>query len=234
MQRIEHEVLALIRAGMTRNHLGAAGNDNLMDIAFDQNLSVPEGRRHQVVVAAIANQRQRVDTAWPFLAGVVWSWQRLLERSKIPFQPLTDRAVMATQPVRRALPALVQKMRVQRLEVGEHRNRHKEVAPCVADEPFHLAFVVTLARPPKPIREQVMRLQLVEHAGALTTAIPQDAGDRDLAIVVEDRLRHAAEELERFDVPIAELFRPDTPRRKSHQSAADPLPDNGSCARCRR
>ena len=81
---------------MTRNHLRAAGNDNLMDIAFDQNLSVPEGRRHRVVVAAIANQRQRVDAARLLLAGVVWSWKWLLERSKIPFQPLTDRTVMAT------------------------------------------------------------------------------------------------------------------------------------------
>ena len=46
VQRIEHEVLALVGAGMARNRLGAAGDDDLMHVATDQHLLVPVGRRH--------------------------------------------------------------------------------------------------------------------------------------------------------------------------------------------
>src|SRR6202048_683782 len=63
------------------------------------------------------------------------------------------------------------------------------------------------ARAAKPIREQVVRLQLAEHTRALTLAIAENAGNRDLGVVIEDRLRHAVEERERSHVPVAERFR---------------------------
>ena len=52
-----------------------------------------------------------------------------------------------------------------------------------------------------------MRLQLAEHPRALTLAVAQDPRHRDLGVVVEDRLRHAAEERERLHVAVAERFR---------------------------
>src|SRR5450631_1157057 len=52
-----------------------------------------------------------------------------------------------------------------------------------------------------------MRLQLAEHTRALTLAIAENAGNRDLGVVIEDRLRHAVEERERSHVPVAERFR---------------------------
>jgi hypothetical protein len=41
VQRIEHEVLALVGAGMARNHLCAAGDDDLVHVAAYQNLLMP-------------------------------------------------------------------------------------------------------------------------------------------------------------------------------------------------
>jgi hypothetical protein len=57
MQRVENEVLALVGAWMTGDHLSAAGDHHLVDVAADQNLAVPVGGRHRVVGAAIAHQR---------------------------------------------------------------------------------------------------------------------------------------------------------------------------------
>ena len=98
-------------------------------------------------------------------------------------------------------------MRVQRLEAFERRHRHHEVAAREADQPLDLALVVALARPAEAILEQVVRLQLGEHARALPLAVAQNARHRDLGVVVEDRLRHAAEERERLHVPVAERLR---------------------------
>src|SRR5687768_12685927 len=102
--------------------------------------------------------------------------------------------VMAAQSVRKALPTPLQKMRVQCREVSEHGDRHQEVPPRVSNKPLDLALVVTLARAAKPIREQVVRLQLAEHARALTLAVAKNAGNRDPGVVVKDRLWHPAEE----------------------------------------
>ena len=90
-----------------------------MYVATDQHLLVPVGRRHRVVVQPIAHERERVDATRLLVASVVGSWQRLLEGGEIVLQPLADRAVMAAQSGREALPATLQKMRVQCLEVSE-------------------------------------------------------------------------------------------------------------------
>jgi hypothetical protein len=99
-------------------------------------------------------------------------------------------------------------MSVQHCEAVEHRDRHQEVAPRVADQSLHLALalalVVALAWPTEAILEQVMRLQLGEHLRALPGPVAQDAGDRDLGVVVEDRPWHAAKEAEGPHVAIAE------------------------------
>jgi hypothetical protein len=52
-----------------------------------------------------------------------------------------------------------------------------------------------------------MRLQLAEHPRPLSPAISQDACDRDLGVVVQNRPRHLAEELERRGVARAERLR---------------------------
>src|SRR5205814_1219408 len=54
--------------------------------------------------------------------------------------------------------------------------------------------------------KQVMGLQLAEHSRPLPRPIAQDAGHRQLRIVIEDRLRYAPEEAECGVVPVAKRF----------------------------
>src|SRR5437879_5505725 len=98
-------------------------------------------------------------------------------------------------------------MGVQRREAVEHRDWYEEVPPRIAYQPFDLALVVAFARPAEPILEQVVRLQLAEHPRPLPLAVTEDAGHRDPGVVVENRLRHAAEECKRPNVTVAEGFR---------------------------
>ena len=51
-----------------------------------------------------------------------------------------------------------------------------------------------------------MGLQFTEDSSALTGAIPENARHRQLEVVVEDRSRHSAEELEAHVVPFAKRF----------------------------
>ena len=51
-----------------------------------------------------------------------------------------------------------------------------------------------------------MRLQLAEHARSLSHPVAQDARHRQRRVVVQDRARHLAEELERGVVPVTERF----------------------------
>src|SRR5215813_6003820 len=91
---------------------------------------------------------------------------------------------------------------IERVETFRHRQRRHEIAPGKADLAFHLAFVVSLSRPPKAIFKKVMTLQLREHLRAQTLAPFHDLGDRQFGIVVENRLRHAAEESKRRHMAI--------------------------------
>src|SRR5581483_4974714 len=127
-------------------------------------------------------------------------------RGQVALQTLADCLGMAAQALAHALAAAVGEMRVERLEAFERRHRHHEVAACEADQPLDLALVVAFARPAEAVLEQVMRLQLAEHLRALALAIAENASDRNLGVVVEDRSRHTAEESEALHVAIAEGF----------------------------
>ena len=77
VQRLEHEVLALVGARMACDHLGTAGDYHLMDIAAHKHLAVAVDCWHRVVVATVAHQRQRGDGRANLLASVIGRWQRL-------------------------------------------------------------------------------------------------------------------------------------------------------------
>ena len=98
-------------------------------------------------------------------------------------------------------------MFVEGVPTLELRNRHHEVAPCVAHQAFHLPLVVALARATETIGEQVVRLEFAEHSRALAFAVAKDFRHRDLGVVVDDVARHAAEVLKRGVVSLAECFR---------------------------
>src|SRR5450755_3539066 len=207
MQRIKHEVFPLVGARMTCDHLRAARDHHVMDITAHNYIAVAVGRRHRVVIEAVAHQRQRGDSRGHLLASIVRRRQRHLKGGKITLQPLADRPITAAQTVSHSTAAAFQQIGIQRLEALEHRNWYEEVAARIADQPFDLALVVAFARPAEPVLEKIVRLQFGEHARALPLAITEDAGHRDLGVVIQDRLRDAADECERPNVAIAEGFR---------------------------
>src|SRR5271156_3836592 len=114
---------------------------------------------------------------------------------------------MAAQTVCHSAAAAFQKMGVQRLETLKHRDWYEEVPSRIADKPFDFALVVAFTRSAETILEQVVRLQFGEYARPLPLAVTQDAGHCDSGVVIQDRLRNAAEKCERTNVTIAEGFR---------------------------
>jgi hypothetical protein len=85
---------------------------------------------------------------------------------------------VAAQPGALALAAARLEVGIERGQALDPRQRHQEVAPGVADQPLHLAFVVALARAAEAVGEEVVRLQLGEGAGALARAVAEDARHR--------------------------------------------------------
>jgi hypothetical protein len=79
-----------------------------------------------------------------------------LERDKIALQSLGDGLAVAAQAVRHPATAAVHKIGVQRFEALEDRKRNEEVPSRVTDQPLDFALVVALARPAKPIPEEVV------------------------------------------------------------------------------
>ena len=130
-----------------------------------------------------------------------------MEDRKVPRQPFANRFGVAAQPITVPAVAVVEQLRVQRLEARRPRHRHQEIPPDIADQPLHLALVVALAGPAEAVEEEVVRLQLAEHSRPLTCPIPQDARHRQGRVIVKDRLRHLPEEAERRGVPRAERLR---------------------------
>src|SRR5438270_4007563 len=206
MQRVEDKALAFIGARMTGDHRGSTGDHHLMDIAADYHFPVAIGGWYRVVGAAIAHQRVRADPGGPLLAGVIGCWRQVLEGRQIPRQALADCLVVTAQPIGEPAATTLEQLLVQRREARRPRYRHQQVPADPADQPFDLALVIPLTRTPEPVDKQVMGLQLAEHSRPLPRPIAQDAGHRQLGIVVEDRLRYAAEEAKCGVVPVAKRF----------------------------
>src|SRR5438105_483637 len=206
MQRVEDKALAFIGARMTGDHRGSTGDHHLMDIAADYDFPVAIGGRYRVVGAAIAHQRLRADPGRLLFAGVIGCWRQVLEGRQIPRQALADCLVVTAQPIAEPAATTLEQLLVQRREARRPRYRHQQIPADPADQPFDLALVVPLTRTSEPVGKQVMRLQFAEHSRPLSRPIAQDAGHRQLRVVVEDRLRYAAEETERGVVPVTKRF----------------------------
>src|ERR1700730_1669714 len=96
---------------------------------------------------------------------------------------------------------------VERVETVRDRKRRHEVAPDISHQALDLALVVTRARSAKAVGEQVMALEFREHLRAQALSALHDLGHREPGVVVQDRLRHAAEKVERRHMTIAKGFR---------------------------
>src|SRR5207237_8966470 len=133
-------------------------------------------------------------------------WWQGLDGAQIPCQALADWLVVTAQPMAEPAATTLEQLLVQRREARRPRNRHQQISADPADQAFDLALVIPLTRTAEPVGKQVMGLQLAEHSRPLPRPIVQDAGHRQLRIVVEDRLRYPAEEAECGVVPVAKRF----------------------------
>ena len=106
------------------------------------------------------------------------------------------------------IEAALLEMRIELGEAGEGWDRHQKAAARIADQALDLAFVVAFARPAEPIEEQIVRLQLGKRARPLALAITEEAADRQLGVVVENRLRRTAQEGEGRIVAVEESLDP--------------------------
>ena len=95
-------------------------------------------------------------------------------------------------------------MSIEGIEALERWNGHQEVPADIADQTFYFALIVPFAWTAEPVLEQVVGLKLGEHPGPLPATISQDSGYRERGVVVEDALRHSAQEREGGDVSVAE------------------------------
>jgi hypothetical protein len=93
---------------------------------------------------------------------------------------------MTSQTGIKPLVALYLQVGVQVLEALERGDGHQEVPASIPHKTFHLPLIISLARTAKPVIEQVVGLQLREHARSLPLSIAQDPGNSQLGVVVQD------------------------------------------------
>jgi len=78
MQRIKDNVFALVGTGMPRNNLGAAADDNLMNIAPDQNIAMGIGGRDGIINTPVADQGKGCALCAVDLASIIGNRRRCL------------------------------------------------------------------------------------------------------------------------------------------------------------
>ena len=223
---------------MAGDHLGAAGDHHLVDVAAHQHLAVAVGRRHRVVVAPVAHQRQRADPGAAPLAGLVGDRGQRQQRGEVARQPLADASRRGRAGERPGAPGSAPRAAAfSAAKLVDQRHRHQEVAPGVADQPLDLAFVVALARAAEAVGEQVVRLQLGEDPRALARAVargcapPPAACCRRGSLAARRRRRRTPRCARRRTPPSS---RPDRPSRSRRPSAAGRGRRSGSSAPRRR
>ncbi len=175
--------------------LPAAQDHHRLDEALHQHGLEAIGRRHRVVVAAVAHQRCRRNPRRPLLARLQRHRRQLPQSRDIGGQPLADRLGVPAGTLRlpRAGSARAS-MALSASKLAATGIGVMKLAPRILHQPLDLPLVVALARAAEPILEQIMADQFGERPGALPLAVAADLRHRDLEVVVEDRQRHAAEE----------------------------------------
>ena len=109
---------------------------------------------------------------------------------------------MTAQNGRLALAALLFQPGVEPIPRRKAGHRHHEVAPGIPDQPLDTAFVVPLAGPAVAVLDHVVRQQPAEQPSPLARAVRKDLRYQAPVIVVQHRLRHAAEEGKRMHMAV--------------------------------
>ena len=164
-------------------------------------------RRHRVVVAAIANQGRRGDARRLGLAGFEEPGRQRTESFQIIEQTFADGRIVTPGTAVLFGKAIAFQFGIQVIEARRLWHQRQKSATAILDEVLDLVLVVPLSRASEAIAEQIVAQQLRERLRALAPAIAADLRNRQLGVVIEDRLRNATEERKRADVAIQERFR---------------------------
>ena len=204
MERVEDEVVSIGGPPMAGDDFSATADHNLVYISADQNVPVAYGHRDRIVIGPVSDQGQRTDPRRVLVAGVVRYGRQRQQLLQVPLQPFSYRLVVAAESIFEPSEAVLLQMSIEGIEALERWNGHQEVPADIADQTFYFALIVPFAWTAKPVLEQVVGLKLGEHPGPLPATISQDSGYRERGVVVEDALRHSAQEREGGDVSVAE------------------------------
>src|SRR5262245_33244333 len=188
-------------------HLQARFGKTYVDYAERVRRWRAKGRRHRVVVAAVAHQRRRRDAGGPLLAGFQRHGGQIPERVKIGGKPRADGLGVTTSAITLSSNAALRQHGVKIVEARCHRDRRHEVRARILHQALDLAFFVTLAGPSEAVPEQVMAHQFRERPRPFPFAVAANLRHRDLQIVIEHRRRHSAEEGEGRHVAVQECLR---------------------------
>ncbi len=202
MQRVEHHVTAVIRAGMIGDHLSGATDNDADHEALDPDRAVAICDRHRVVVTAIPHHRCRCDLATLQLTGLEGCAGQILHCRRIGLQPFVDAGLVSAQDIVLPFAALLFQVSVERIPVRKGRDRHHEVAPPVADQPLDRSLVVPLAGTAVAIPDHIMRQHCAEPLGSLPGAVRQDPRHQAAVIVIEDRQGNRPKESKGMHMPI--------------------------------
>jgi hypothetical protein len=97
LERIEDQVLTLVRAGMAGDGLRAAADHHPVDVAADQDLAMAIGYRDGIVVAPVAHQRERTHPSRTLGPGVIGSRRQGQKRRPVSGHPGGDRFRVAAE-----------------------------------------------------------------------------------------------------------------------------------------
>src|ERR1035437_3161529 len=207
VQRVEDHIFPLVAPPVPSNHLRSARDHYLVNVAFGQNFSVAPAHRHGIIVAAIPHQRQRTHSPGSFVARFVWRHGQRQQRLTVLLEPLPDGLLVPAQPLLAPLLTLFQQACVQLFPVRASRHRNHKVPRRISNQPLHFPFIVPLARPPEPLLEQVVALQLRKRLRLLSRPVSQNPRHRQLGVVVQHRPRYSAELFERVPMPFQKRLR---------------------------
>jgi nucleotide-binding universal stress UspA family protein len=121
VQRVEHEVGRLIGTAVPGNHLTAMADHHLSDEALHHHVPIAVGRRHGIVVAAVADQAGRAHLGRASLASLEGGRRQLAKGGDIASQAHADRLILPPRLVLLAVLTADAQTLVQLVEVSGSR-----------------------------------------------------------------------------------------------------------------
>jgi hypothetical protein len=124
MQRVEYEILALIRTSVAGNLVGTAADDDFANVASHEHLPVTVGDGDRIVVVPIANQRQGAGPSADLFTGVVRSIGKRQQCGTVALETLGDCLGMAAKPHLQSLTARPLEILIELVETVMMRDRN--------------------------------------------------------------------------------------------------------------